>query len=369
VSLPGGPGLAVTIAGSDVTIVPQAPLVPNASYVLAVGGLSDDAGNAADPVLVPFSIDPVPATVHLKASASLVTYGTTVTLRGTVVPHGAELTLDALLAGQTDPVTLGQLRASAGGAFALAVQPAASATYRASFVGDGHYLDATATVDVAVRPKLTLTAPKEFWRGETRTFRGKVAPTHSGGTVVVQRKIDGAWTDWRSAALDAASSYALRWKPTSCGVSRFRAVMAADAEHARAVTTAHRVVVDNPNPHHISMLYRHFIVVDLSECHLYYYERGRVVTVFDCVVGKPSTPTPVGQWTVYQKVVGMWGPYGPYTMWYHSPYHFGIHGTDEPWLLSMFPRHFSHGCTRLSNAHITWLFPRVPVGTPVRNIP
>ena len=95
--------------------------------------------------------------------------------------------------------------------------------------------------------------------------------------------------------------------------------MAADEQHLSRTTPAARPSVSPPNPHHISPAYTHFIVVDLSECHLYYYESGRlVIRKFDCVVGKPSTPTPIGQWPVYQKVVGMWGPYGPFTMWYHS---------------------------------------------------
>jgi hypothetical protein len=63
----------------------------------------------------------------------------------------------------------------------------------------------------------------------------------------------------------------------------------------------------------------------------------------------------------------MSGPYGPRRMRYKGL--FAIHGTDEPWLLSRFPRNYSHGCTRLSNAHIRWLFAHCPVGTPVWNVP
>lgn len=45
-----------------------------------------------------------------------------------------------------------------------------------------------------------------------------------------------------------------------------------------------------------------------------------------------------------------------------------IHGTDEPWLLSRFPRPFSHGCARMYNKDVLWLYARCPVGTHIHNI-
>ncbi len=368
-TLPGVAVSSVAVAGSDVTVTPVVKaFVPTSSYTLTVDGVRDPAGNAAAPAVLDFSTDPWPATLKLAASAATVTYGASVTLKGSIVPAGAAVALEAKAVTAGDFSPLADLTAGTTGRFNITVQPAATTTYRAAFGDDQHYLAAGATVDVRVRPKLTFTTPPGFWLGQTRTFKGTVAPAQPGATVTIQRYRGGTWVDWRTPTLDASSAFVERWKPTAYGISKFRLVMPAGVDLTRAVTTARRVVVNNPNPHHISVLYKHFIVVDLSECHLYYYETGRVVKIFDCVVGKPSTPTPIGQWTVYQKVVGMWGPYGPFTMWYHYPYHFGIHGTNEPNLLSLFPRHFSHGCTRLSNPHISWLFPRVPVGTPVRNI-
>jgi lipoprotein-anchoring transpeptidase ErfK/SrfK len=46
----------------------------------------------------------------------------------------------------------------------------------------------------------------------------------------------------------------------------------------------------------------------------------------------------------------------------------GIHGTDQPQLLQRFPRAYSHGCTRLYNRDITWLYRRCPVGTRVWSV-
>jgi hypothetical protein len=178
--------------------------------------------------------------------------------------------------------------------------------------------------------------------------------------------VGGVWTDWRTFTLNDSSAFSTIYRPRSWGLRYFRVHIAADADHVATFSPKLRVVVDNPNPHHISMLFRHFIVIDISECHLYYYESGRVLRRIDVVLGKPSTPTPRGQWAVYTKSVNPGGPFGVYAMFYYRGY--GIHGTNEPWLLSLWPRYFSHGCCRMSNANITWLWPQCPIGTPVRNV-
>ncbi len=51
---------------------------------------------------------------------------------------------------------------------------------------------------------------------------------------------------------------------------------------------------------------------------------------------------------------------------YHGNY--GIHGTNQEYLLDDPWRYYSHGCHRNYNVNILWLWDRVPVGTPVRNI-
>jgi len=144
--------------------------------------------------------------------------------------------------------------------------------------------------------------------------------------------------------------------------------MPADVEHVAGSSAVRSVSVFDPsNPYGVPGRYPHLILVDLSQYKLYYYEHGRVVRVFDCVLGRPSLPTPRGHYHIYAKDAHMYGPYGPRRMRYLGAY--AIHGTNEPWLLSRYPRNYSHGCTRLSNSHILWLFDRVHVGTPVWNVP
>ena len=81
--------------------------------------------------------------------------------------------------------------------------------------------------------------------------------------------------------------------------------------------------------------YPHLILVDLSKYKLYYHEHGVVIRVFDCVLGRPSLPTPKGHYKIYAKDPHMGGPYGPYRMRYLGLY--AIHGTNEPWLLEQVP--------------------------------
>jgi len=93
------------------------------------------------------------------------------------------------------------------------------------------------------------------------------------------------------------------------------------------------------------------------------------------VVGKPSTPTPLGTFFIVDLLRppdpnGAYGPYS-YDLSAHSAVlktfaggdgHVAIHGTNEPWLLG---RSASHGCVRVSNAVIRKLEHVLPLGTPV----
>jgi lipoprotein-anchoring transpeptidase ErfK/SrfK len=120
------------------------------------------------------------------------------------------------------------------------------------------------------------------------------------------------------------------------------------------------------NPHGVPASSSHYIVQVLGERQMYYYEGGSLRRVFPVVFGKPSTPTPLGTFRVYSKTPGPGPAFGPLAMWYHRGY--GIHGTNQEYLLTHKQRYYSLGCTRNYNDNIRWLYPRVPVGTPVRNI-
>ena len=96
---------------------------------------------------------------------------------------------------------------------------------------------------------------------------------------------------------------------------------------------------------------------------------------FKAVVGKPSTPTPTGQFFVEETVQMQPGEAGgPFALalsarsnvlqeFEGGPGQIGIHGRDD---LGGTPgTAVSHGCIRLDTASIDWLTARIGPGTPV----
>ena len=283
---------------------------------------------------------------------------------------GATLQVSRRNAGESSFTPVRQVTVDDAGDSTWSVWPRGNATYRVEFAGATEWAPASAEAAIAVRPKVTLTtsAPRTVFTGDRVTLSIAVAPQRPGGTVEVQRWDSGSWALLKSLTLSSSSKARWVWRPGKAGVQKLRARVVADETQAAAVSGVRRLeVYDASNPYGVPSKYPHLILVDISKYKLYYYERGHVVKVFDCVLGRPSLPTPPGHYKIYAKDPHMYGPYGPRRMRYLGAY--AIHGTNEPWLLSRWPRNYSHGCTRLSNAHILWLFDRVHVGTPVWNVP
>jgi lipoprotein-anchoring transpeptidase ErfK/SrfK len=110
---------------------------------------------------------------------------------------------------------------------------------------------------------------------------------------------------------------------------------------------------------------RRRVVVSLPERTLSLVENGQVVRVFPVAVGAPQTPTPIGTFTIKNriphptyyrpgKVIGP-GPSNPLgTRWMGLDLKgYGIHGTDEPQSIG---HARSHGCVRLRNDDVEQLF-------------
>jgi lipoprotein-anchoring transpeptidase ErfK/SrfK len=107
------------------------------------------------------------------------------------------------------------------------------------------------------------------------------------------------------------------------------------------------------------------VVVSLADRTLSVVENGDVVRVFPVAVGAPDTPTPVGTFTIKNRiphptyyrpgrVIGP-GPSNPLgTRWMGLDIKgYGIHGTDEPHSIG---HARSHGCVRLHNDDVEQLF-------------
>jgi lipoprotein-anchoring transpeptidase ErfK/SrfK len=117
------------------------------------------------------------------------------------------------------------------------------------------------------------------------------------------------------------------------------------------------------------------IVVDLAARELTVYNDGHAVRRFSAIVGKPTTPTPVGQYFVEEDVVMTAGAAGgPFALatsdrsdvlkeFDGGPGQIAIHGLNE--LGGQLGTAESHGCVRLSDANVTWLAAHAGAGTPV----
>jgi lipoprotein-anchoring transpeptidase ErfK/SrfK len=308
----------------------------------------------------------------LRAAPEVVKYGESVRLQIHLGVPGARVQLSRVYAGEDTPVHLQAVVADASGDAGLTDAPLHSAVYTAAFAGDAVWAAASAETSVTVRAALSLSvsAGTRVDAGDEVTVKVGVAGGPAATPLEIQERIgeNGPWRALATVRPDEQGQARWVWRPRSLGRHRLRAVLAASASSPVATSGVRSVRVYDPHDRYkVPSSYPHLIVVDLSDYRLFYYEHGWVVRAFDCVLGRPSLPTPRGHFKIYAKDPAMYGPYGPRRLRYRGLY--AIHGTNEPWLLSRWPRDYSHGCTRLANANIVWLFDRVHVGTPVWNVP
>jgi hypothetical protein len=336
------------------------------AVVLAAAACS--AAAAASPAA------PAPADPGLTVRAVPATpkYGDTVRIAVHLAVPGAVLQLSRTSPGDAAYTPVQTLVADAAGDASWEGRALRTAAYRVEFAGDSTWSGAIAEVPVSVRARVSLstTAGALVHAGDRVTVNVGVAPAEAAAPLTIQEWDDhtGSWRALASLTLDARARVRWVWRPQDLGRHRLRARLDGSAESPVAVSGVRSVQVYDPSDHYgVPASYPHLILVDLSQYHLYYYENGRVIRSFDCVLGRPSLPTPRGHFRIYAKDPDMYGAYGPRRMRYLGAY--AIHGTNEPWLLSRWPRNYSHGCTRLANANILWLYDRVPVGTPVWNVP
>jgi hypothetical protein len=324
----------------------------------AVVCLPAAAGATEQPV---FGLNVTPATLTYGAVASVNVQGAS---------PGATLILSRKRASETDFVRVADAAAKADGSFTWSVKPPETTVFRVDQAAGQAWAAASAEAAVAVRHRVTLTAvaTAPLIEGRDVRYTVSVRPSHAGGAAHLQYWTGDAWVGLADVELREDSTGTVRRPAGKPGRLVVRAQMPADESHLAGNSRSwRRAVYDRRNPYGVPAKYAHLILVDLSKYKLYYHEHGVVIRVFDCVLGRPSLPTPRGHFKIYAKDPHIGGPYGPFRMRYQGLY--AVHGTNEPWLLSRFPRNYSHGCTRLSNANITWLYRRVPVGTPVWNVP
>lgn len=117
------------------------------------------------------------------------------------------------------------------------------------------------------------------------------------------------------------------------------------------------------------------VTIRLSRRRLTLYRAGRALRSFPAVVGKPSTPTPVGDFFVEESVALRAGDAGaPFAFALSArsnvlqefdggPGQIAIHGISN--IAGVPGTAVSHGCIRLTVAAVRWLAARIGPGVPV----
>ena len=102
---------------------------------------------------------------------------------------------------------------------------------------------------------------------------------------------------------------------------------------------------------------------------------GQPVRQFAVAVGARATPTPAGAFFISDRLptLAPYGPFGPYALGLSGYSNvlltfdgadgvLGIHGTNADWSVG---HAVSHGCIRMHNRDVTWLYRRIPLGAAV----
>jgi lipoprotein-anchoring transpeptidase ErfK/SrfK len=117
------------------------------------------------------------------------------------------------------------------------------------------------------------------------------------------------------------------------------------------------------------------LIVETASRRVLVYHSGRLVRTFPAIVGKPSTPTPVGQFFVEESVRMPSGSAGaPFALALSArsrvlqdfdggPGQIAIHGVTG--LAGTLGTAVSHGCVRIANLSVAWLAARIGPGVPV----
>lgn len=117
------------------------------------------------------------------------------------------------------------------------------------------------------------------------------------------------------------------------------------------------------------------VVVDRARKQVTVYHAGLAVRTFEAIVGKPSTPTPTGEFFVEESVALRASDVGaPFALALSArsnvlqefdggPGQIALHGLSN--IGGVLGTAVSHGCVRLADAAMRWLVVRIAPGTPV----
>ncbi|SMB91054.1 L,D-transpeptidase catalytic domain [Desulfonispora thiosulfatigenes DSM 11270] len=106
------------------------------------------------------------------------------------------------------------------------------------------------------------------------------------------------------------------------------------------------------------------ITINTTARTLTVHKNGAWYRSYPVAVGKASTPTPKGTFTIVNKAINPGGPFGARWLGLSKP-HYGIHGTNNP---SSIGKAVSNGCVRMYNNNVIELASFIPLRTVVNII-
>ena len=105
-----------------------------------------------------------------------------------------------------------------------------------------------------------------------------------------------------------------------------------------------------------------YITIHLAQRQLHLYKTTEHSETFPVAIGKPATPTPIGNWKIQnKKILTDASVFGSHWLGLNLP-GYGIHGTNQPTAIGSA---VSGGCIRMHNKDVQYLFNQVSIGTPV----
>ncbi|MFW6006942.1 MAG: L,D-transpeptidase family protein [bacterium] len=103
------------------------------------------------------------------------------------------------------------------------------------------------------------------------------------------------------------------------------------------------------------------INIELSSKRLILKNNEQIINTYPVAIGKPSNPTPTGDFNIISKIKHPGGVLGTRWMKFTWREH-GIHGTNQP---ASIGKAISLGCVRMYNKDVEAVYPRVKIDTPV----
>jgi len=276
--VPGGTGVSVEVrddAGAQVVAaqpvvgtsltIPLTAVAPPGGKLVAVCTLTGDGATTPKikSLTATYTTTSTPSTMTLVAAKKLLPYGASTVLTGKLVsdpmaPAGQTVTIKKHVAGTVGYTDLTTASTAVDGAYSLSVEPTATTTYRAVWVGGTIggivYPPASATATVQVKPKVTLALTKYNSRsgkyylyklGRTVYAKGTLKPNHAklgDGTTAgkvrvtayLYKKSTRKWVKVKTAlrGLTTTSAYTWSWRPGARGTYRLATTFPSDVDHA-----------------------------------------------------------------------------------------------------------------------------------------